>query len=254
MRKRAICAAAAVCAALSTLSRAPAHATETDGGDGTPAPAPESTAEGTLPPGPPTTADAADAADAGAEPSPAPATTASVTAEPPLAPRESPVASACATAATCPNTCRVAVELGPRFGISVNGDQWLVGAGLRSSVPCFGTLGFGPLLAFGLGGNHLTVRSAGRFDYLLWFDAAHTFGIYPILGASLRVYVPVGRFASFCRQVHLDECSGYDLGGELGGGVRYRALGVDAVVGFGGLPVVTILGGLSLPAKGVEPR
>jgi hypothetical protein len=139
------------------------------------------------------------------------------------------------------------VEIGPRAGVSVNGDQWLFGGHLRTSVPCFWNLGFGPIVVLGLGGNHLTIRSSGRLDYMLWFDRAHTFALYPAAGASVLFYVPVGRFAEFCNRVHLDECSGYTVGGEVGGGARYRWLSVDAFAGFRGLPVVAVMAALSFP-------
>jgi hypothetical protein len=173
---------------------------------------------------------------------------------PPPAPElaAAPTADAARTPPPCPSCCMVAAELGPRFGLTVNADQWLFGAALRSSVPCLGNLGVGPALAVGVGGNHLTMRSSGRLDYMLWLDHAHTFGVYPAVGASVRFYVPVGRFASFCNRVHLDECSGYDVGGEIGGGVRYRWLALDAFAGSRGLPVVTVMAALSFPLVGPE--
>lgn len=169
--------------------------------------------------------------------------------EPPRDDDDAPMAAVAAPpvapAASCPKCCQTNVELGPRVGVSINGDQWLGGAHLRSSMPCLGTLGLGPQLVIGAGGNHISIRSAGRLDYMLWFDDAHTFGIFPAVGASVRFYLPVGRFASFCYRVHLAECSGYDAGTELGGGIRFRWASLDAMIGSHGLPVLTIMAAAS---------
>lgn len=147
----------------------------------------------------------------------------------------------------CPSCCEVAVDAGPRLGISINSDQWLVGGQLRTGLPCLGELGLGPVFMVGVGGNYLTLRSSGRLDYLWWLDDAHVFGIYPAVGASVLFYMPVGPFASFCNRTGLDECWGYEVGTELGGGLRYRWLGLDAFAGFGELPVVTVMASVSFP-------
>jgi hypothetical protein len=139
------------------------------------------------------------------------------------------------------------VDAGPRIGISINGDQWLVGAHLRVAVPCFGNLGFGPVMTIGIGGNYFTLRSSGRLDYIFWFDEAHTFGVSPAVGVSALFYMPVGGFARFCNRVGLDECWGHEVGLELGGGVRYKWFGLDAFIGFGGLPAVTVMAAASFP-------
>jgi hypothetical protein len=147
----------------------------------------------------------------------------------------------------CSSSCEVAVDAGPRLGLSVNADQWLFGGQLRTGLPCLGGLGIGPAFMIGVGGNYLTLRSSGRLDYMWWLDDAHVFGIFPAVGASVLYYMPVGPFASFCDRTDLDECWGYEVGTELGGGIRYRQLGVDAFVGFGELPVVTIMASVSFP-------
>lgn len=143
--------------------------------------------------------------------------------------------------------CQVAADIASRVGVSINGDQWLFGAQLRSGLPCLGELGFGPMFALGVGGNYLTVRSSGRLDYLFWLDDAHAFGIYPALGASVLFYAPVGPFADFCKRTSLDECWGYELGFEIGGGLRYGWFGADAFLGFDGLPIVTLMAFVSTP-------
>jgi hypothetical protein len=156
-------------------------------------------------------------------------------------------ADASHSGAGCPDCCRTSVELSARLGLSVHSDQWLGGGQLRATLPCLGNLGIGPLLTFGVGGNHLTVRSAARLDYLFWLDRSHHFGIYPAAAAAVIFYVPMGHFAEFCHRVDLEECSGFLLGGEMGGGLRYRMFAVDAVAGFGGLPTLTIMAALAFP-------
>jgi hypothetical protein len=121
-------------------------------------------------------------------------------------------------------------------------------------MPCLGSVGLGPMLALGVGGNHLTVRSSGRLDYMVWLDADHVFGIYPAVGASVLFYTPVGGFATFCHRVDLEGCSGHAFGGEIGGGIRYRSISVDAFVGFAELPVLTIMAAAWLPLSGGETR
>lgn len=140
------------------------------------------------------------------------------------------------------------------MGLSINDDQWLMGAHLRMELPCLGNLGFGPVFALGIGGNFLTLRSSGRLDYLIWFDRAHVFGIYPAIGAAAYFYVPVGGFGSFCRRTNLEECWGHETGLELGGGLRYKWLGVDAFAGFGGLPTVTIMAAATFSLAGRESK
>jgi hypothetical protein len=153
-----------------------------------------------------------------------------------------PRAPACPACRRC---CDVAVEAGPRAGISINGDQWVVGSHLRITLPCLGNLGVGPVMAFGLGSNYLTLRSSWRLDYLVWFDEAHTFGLYPAVGASALFYMPGGGFATFCNRVGLDECWGHEVGFEAGGGARYKWFAVDGFIGFDGLPAVTIMAAAS---------
>lgn len=148
---------------------------------------------------------------------------------------------------TCPSCCQLAVDAGPRVGISINGDQWLLGGHLRIALPCLGNLGFGPVLAFGVGSNYLTLTSSGRLDYLVWFDDARVFGAYPVLGASALFYMPGGRFAAFCNRVGLDECWGHEIGWEVGGGLRYRWFGLEALAGFTGLPALTVMAAASFP-------
>lgn len=135
----------------------------------------------------------------------------------------------------------------PRLGVSINGDQWLVGNQLRMTLPCLGNLGYGPFLAFGFGGNHLTFRSAARLDYQLWLDRGKTFALVPAVGAAALFYVPVGGFASFCERTGLVECYGEGTGLEVGGAIRYRSFSVDAFVGLGDLPVLTITAGVTFP-------
>jgi hypothetical protein len=160
--------------------------------------------------------------------------------------RVCPVCPAPRTAPCCP----LDLGLGPRLGISVNGDQWIAGAHLRWGFPCLGRLGMMPVVYMGLGGNHLTARASLRLDYLVRIGGEQGFSIYPAVGGSVIFYMPVGHFASFCHRVDLNECWGYDFGLELGGGLGYHWFALDVIAGFAGIPVVTITATATFPLFG----
>jgi hypothetical protein len=134
--------------------------------------------------------------------------------------------------------------------VSVNGDQYLIGAHLRWSLPCLGGLGLAPVVVAGFGGNYMTVRPSLRFDYMFRIGGPLGFAIYPALGGSVIYYAPVGHFASFCTRVDLDECWGFDYGLELGGGLGYHWFALEAMVGLHGLPVVTVTATATIPLVG----
>jgi hypothetical protein len=148
-------------------------------------------------------------------------------------------------------------EVGPRAGVSVNNDQWVMGGFARVGglcpFVCLGDLGASLHALLGLGGNRATLRVGLRLDSLLWFDAAHKFALYPVAGASAYVLVPVGAFAEFCERTHLQGCGGTYWGAELGGGIRVWKVFVEGVVGTGQLPVVTATAGIALPVWETAP-
>jgi hypothetical protein len=143
------------------------------------------------------------------------------------------------------------LDAGPKAGVSINGDQWVLGgfARLRGLCPilCLGDLGVGFHALAGLGGNRVTLRTGLRVDTSLWLDDSHTVAFYPAVGGSAYILVPAGHFKEFCERTHLGGCGGTYFGLELGGGVRLWPFFVEALVGTGELPVVTVTGGIVLP-------
>ena len=136
--------------------------------------------------------------------------------------------------------CTLELEGGPRGGITVNDDQWIVGGHLRLGLLCLGGLALEPVALLGFGGNYLTLRPSLRAIYRLYSDTNRELELHPALGYSLVQWLPVGQFADWCDRLEVDACYARDSGVELGGGIAYRFLGLDAVAGFGSLPVVTI--------------
>ena len=136
--------------------------------------------------------------------------------------------------------CTMQLEGGPRGGLTVNDDQWVVGGHLRLGLLCLGGLALEPVALLGFGGNYLTLRPSVRAIYRLYSDTNRELELHPTLGYSLAQWIPVGRFAEWCNRLEVDACYARDTGVELGGGIAYRFLGLDAVAGFGSLPVVTI--------------
>lgn len=179
---------------------------------------------------------------------------------PPLAGAERPAHQSAVARRTSPTrrarrpVIRLADEIGVgaglRAGITVNSDQWALGGYARYDGFCLGgcanNLSIEVLLLVGLGGNHMTIRESVRLQYLFWLYKK-AFGLYPIVGNSILGYVPVGPFASFCNRVELSGCGGWDVGFEIGGGIRIWNFSFETVVGVGGIPVVTILLGLHFP-------
>jgi hypothetical protein len=136
--------------------------------------------------------------------------------------------------------CTLEAEGGPRGGLTVNDDQWIVGAHLRLGFLCLGGFSLESVGLVGFGGNYLTLRPSLRAIYRLYSDTNRELEIHPTLGASVVQWFPVGPYATWCDRFEVDACWARDSGAELGGGIAYRFLGLDAVAGFGSLPVVTI--------------
>ena len=147
--------------------------------------------------------------------------------------------------------CTLEVEGGPRGGLTVNDDQWIVGGHLRLGFLCLGGFAFEPVGLVGFGGNYLTLRPSLRAIYRLYSDTNRELEIHPTLGVSVVQWLPVGPYATWCDRFDVDACWARDSGAEIGGGLAYRFLGLDAVAGFGSLPVVTITLTATFPmAKG----
>ena len=149
------------------------------------------------------------------------------------------------------------VDAGPRAGVSINNDQWLLGGyarlGIHCPWPALTDLGFGLHVLGGVGGNRLSLRTTLRIDSLVWADSEHTFGFYPSLGVALLGLEPVAGFADFCARTRLAGCDGTYLGAELGFGVRVQRAFLEASLDTGQLPVGTLTAGLALPLFEASP-
>lgn len=137
-------------------------------------------------------------------------------------------------------SCPVGFDAGARAGVSINGDQWIGGGHARLSLTCLGGLGLEPVAIAGVGGNYLTLRPSLRFFYWVWLDRGRRWSLAPSLGASLVYYTPVGNFATFCHRYDVDACSGFSRGFEAAMSIGLSGIGLDATLGFGDLPVVTL--------------
>lgn len=158
-----------------------------------------------------------------------------------------------------PSPVRIEIEeerslsIGPRFGMSLNGDQWLAGGHLLLENLCLDGVGVEPILLVGLGGNHATIRTGLRAGFTFWIGGVRGVGLMPMVGADLSVALPVGDFARFCSRTQILGCDGVFLGYEIGAGVRYRWFRLEAMAGFADLPVFTTTFALDLPLGGSAP-
>jgi len=157
---------------------------------------------------------------------------------PPVTPKR--VAPKTPAPPTATHGCTLEFEGGPRGGLTVNDDQWVAGGHLRLGFLCLGGFALEPVGFIGFGGNYLTLRPSLRAIYRLYSDTNRELEIHPTLGYSLVQWLPVGHFAEWCDELEVDACYARDSGVELGGGLAYRFIGIDAVAGFGSLPVVTV--------------
>ena len=66
--------------------------------------------------------------------------------------------------------CTLELEGGPRGGLTVNDDQWIVGGHLRLGLLCLGGFALEPVALVGFGGNYLTLRPSLRAIYRLYSD------------------------------------------------------------------------------------
>ena len=151
-------------------------------------------------------------------------------------------------------SCDVGFAAGPRGGGTLNADQWLAGGHARLSLLCLGGFGSELVGVAGLGGNHVSWRGSLRLahELELW-GGPRGVRLYPALGWSLQYLAPVGDFADWCDRYDVDACSGFASGIELGGGLRQSWLGIEAIVGFNDLPVLTLSATATFDLFGSRP-
>jgi hypothetical protein len=143
------------------------------------------------------------------------------------------------------------VVLGPEAGVSLNGDQWIVGAFSRLDglcvLACSRNLSIAVHALAGIGGNVMTVRGSPRLGYTFWLAEEDTVGIEIAAGGGIIGFIPVGGFAEFCSRTELRGCGGTHVGAEFGGGVRLWPFHLGAIAATGELPVVTVTLALQFP-------
>lgn len=155
-------------------------------------------------------------------------------------------AVACASSSPAPRVSRpVELGVGSRVGFTMNNDQLVLGPDVELAAVGFERLAFALPVLIGMGDNYLTGRVALQARPRL-IDAG-PFILYPTAGVSAQIYGPVGPYAEYCARYEIEACSGAEVGPELGGGLRYGWLGVDAVAGLLGLPVLTVVASVVVP-------
>lgn len=82
--------------------------------------------------------------------------------------------------------------------------------------------------------DFVSVRPGIRFVFL--GRAGSRFEYAGILGASANLFSSYGRLGASC-----DHCGGQYVGPEFGASLGYRPVKLTGVVGFAGLPTVTVL-------------
>ncbi|MBI2372479.1 MAG: hypothetical protein HYV07_00635 [Deltaproteobacteria bacterium] len=139
------------------------------------------------------------------------------------------------------------ITLGPRLGVSVNADQYIVGGHVLFENLCLKGVGIEPIFLVGFGGNHATLRPGVRVGYTFWIGGPDGLGLMLGAGATLSVATPVGSFSSFCHDVRIEGCGWTGFGFEAGGALRYGWVRLEAQLGFEELPVLTTTLALDYP-------
>jgi hypothetical protein len=154
-----------------------------------------------------------------------------------------------------PTSCdRYTLGAGPAAGWSFGDDQLVTELGAQLGYSCLRWVRLEPRLGLGLGGNWGSVRFGARTRLTLFLGAHQEYGLTLLGGfAGVRSF-PLGRFASFCRRVDLNECFSTDTGAELGGGFEYWDLSLLVAAGFGTLPDVVVTLGWSYPVHPAVQR
>jgi hypothetical protein len=158
----------------------------------------------------------------------------------PLPPSE-PEDDAPRAAETAPDD-GIALALGPALGASIQTDQLV--AGLSFAVRGLGVsfVEIDARLLAGLGGRYAALRAGLDLSLALAIDP---FRIRALIGAAVARYEPIGDFAQWCDKT--DVACGQTAGGlELGLGVGWSFLSLDAILGAGELPRFLFLLGASV--------
>jgi hypothetical protein len=149
---------------------------------------------------------------------------------------------------------RYTVGVGPAAGWSFGDDQLITEIDAQLGYSCVRWLRLEPRVGLGLGGNWASVRFGGRARLTLFLGAHDEYGLTAFVGyAGLRTF-PLGRMATFCNRVDLNECWDTVTGTEIGVGFEYWDFAFNAAIGLGPLPDVVLTLGYSYPAKPAVQR
>jgi hypothetical protein len=135
---------------------------------------------------------------------------------------------------------------GPRLGLSRSEDGLELGAkfvladfGIDLVQPlrfaASGSYGFGTT---GAAAHFTAWHLNGCLEYVL-LNPTRVLQVYPILGVAAYRLKADGCVADAA------DCGAWRLGGNVGGGILYRSLSVDAMLGIGSLPTLTISASLT---------
>src|SRR5262245_44922853 len=131
--------------------------------------------------------------------------------------------------------------IGPRLGLTRRDNAIELGGQLR--IGDFGLDALRPL-RLNLNGNYASGKTGdsdsftalhfnANYDYVLW-SPSRVVQYYPLVGVGAY------RFRLEDCESSAPGCEPTKFGVNLGGGIQYRALSVDATLGIGPLPTVTI--------------
>jgi len=134
------------------------------------------------------------------------------------------------------------LAFGMRAGYALQPDQYVAGPHLRVRGILADFVELDAMVLAGMATEHWTLRISAHLKLII---SAGDFRFFPLLGPAAFVYQPRGQFADWCDKLDL-ECSSSAFGMELGLGAGWRALGVEAYLSTGELPLLTILGSVTL--------
>jgi len=127
--------------------------------------------------------------------------------------------------------------IGLRGGVSLNSDQLVAGLHLAVRQLFVPFLEMNVSVLVGLGSEYVSVRPALHIAAVL---AVGSWRFYPLAGLSIFVFEPRGDFAEFCQKTGID-CDSTTVGPEAGLGVGFGPVGIEAILGLGDLPRLTLL-------------
>lgn len=130
------------------------------------------------------------------------------------------------------------VELGAAGAFAHRADMWMLG--VRGGVRGIGMpwVEAAATMLGGLGVEHFTARASLHLRLALTVEEDWRF--YALGGPALYGYAPRGEFAEWCDKLQLD-CRGIVGGVEAGIGAAWRAVALEAYLGTGDLPFLTVV-------------